>query len=258
MIYFIYKNKIESMTKKCENCDNSFEIRIVKKGKNKGSIYVEDRNRKFCSIECQHEWQRKIKWEERVGDDIAEKIRHQASERVSGDKNPTHNPSVAEKVSKSLKKYLKNNPRKVNPFYGKKHTEEYKNKSKELKSGIRSYNDEQYQKQKENTPRGEKCHLWNGGCSDNEYPSIFNDKLKRKIKKRDNYICCVCNKKTQKLAVHHIDYIKENCEETNLISLCIGCHGKTNINRNQWKIFFESIIKEKYQTDILTVENTVV
>lgn len=250
------------MNKKCENfdCDNIIELRIVNKGKNKGSIYVGDKNKKFCSVKCQHEWQRKVEWEERVGKEKAEKIRLQTSERVSGDKNPTHNPDTAKKVSDSLKKYLKDNPRETNPFYGKKHSDEYKNKSKESRIGIRSYNDEQKKKQKENTPRGEKCHLWNGGFFENGYPSEFNDRLKKKIKERDNHVCVVCNKKTQKLAIHHIDYVKENCKDTNLISLCFGCHGKTNINRNQWKVFFESIINVKYQiiTDILTVKEITV
>jgi len=64
-------------------------------------------------------------------------------------------------------------------------------------------------------------------------------------------------KKTQKLSVHHIDYDKMNSNEKNLISLCVSCHGKTNINRKHWIIFFNGIINEKY-TDILTVKQTLV
>jgi hypothetical protein len=43
----------------------------------------------------------------------------------------------------------------------------------------------------------------------------------------------------EKLAVHHIDYVKENCSEINLIALCHDCHVKTNFNREQWTILFQ-------------------
>ena len=242
-----------NIDKKCENCNKSIIIRIIEKGKNKGKVYEADKNKRFCSTRCLNEWQRNVKWEDRVGRSTADEIRKNTSIRVSGDKNPTHNPEIAKKVSESLKKYLKDNPRngKNNPFYGKKHTDEYKQWAKESREGIWSYNDEQKKKQEENTPRGEKCHLWNGGISHEEYPKEFSIKLKKKIKIRDNYTC-VCGKKTQKLCIHHIDYIKENCDDKNLITLCLSCHGKTNINRKHWTIFFESIIKERYETDILT------
>lgn len=236
--------------KKCENCDEIIKLKIVSKGKNKGKIRVIDSEKRFCSIKCQHEWQRNVQWEDRVGEDTAQKIRIETSKRVSGDKNPTHNPNIAKKVSESLKKYLKENPRngETNPFYGKKHTDEYKQWAKKSREGVRSYNDEQKQKQTENTPRGEKCHLWNGGVSECDYPVEFNQTLKNKIKKRDNYICGVCEKNTQKLCVHHIDYNKNNCNERNLISLCVSCHGKTNIKRRQWELFFNDLIMEKYSS----------
>jgi len=32
-----------------------------------------------------------------------------------------------------------------------------------------------------------------------------------------------------------IDYNKENLEESNLISLCMPCHRKTNFNRDYWQ-----------------------
>lgn len=246
--------------KKCENCDNILKLKIVEKGKNVGNICLNQKKR-FCSVKCQTDWQRKTKWEDRIGIDKAEKIRKETSERVSGDKNPTHNPEVAKKVSDSLKIYLKENPRngEKNSFYGKKHSKEYIKWAIESRKGKWSYNEEQKKKQEENSPKGENCHLWNGGHSYDIYPKEFNNKLKKKIKNRDNHICCICNKKTQKLIVHHIDYNKMNSNEKNLISLCCSCHGKTNINRNRWQVFFESIINEKYKiTDILTVEKTLV
>lgn len=82
-----------------------------------------------------------------------------------------------------------------------------------------------------------------------EYPTEWNEALRRKIRKRDNYQCRTCGK-TQKeeeiaLPVHHIDYNKENNKETNLITLCRVCHAITNVHRKQWTLFFVSLMKEK-------------
>lgn len=80
------------------------------------------------------------------------------------------------------------------------------------------------------------------------YPAEWTPKLRRKIRERDNYKCQVCmetqKEEGQDLQVHHIDYNKENCEERNLISLCMACHIRTNINRKQWRLFFESLLND--------------
>jgi hypothetical protein len=237
------------MVKKCEFCDSDMEIKIVQKknAKNYGEIISKHKNKRFCSLSCQINWQKNTKWEDRVGEKTAEKIRKETSLRVSGENNPSCDPIVAEKISNSLKKYLKEHKRikEKNPFFGKQHSEEYKKWASESRLGKVSYSDEQYKKKVENQPRGENCHLWKGGVSFEPYNESFNNKLKKKIKNRDNYTC-YCGKQSQKLAVHHIDYDKQNSDERNLISLCYTCHSKTNFNREKWKIFFESLIQEKY------------
>jgi hypothetical protein len=240
------------MIKKCEVCGKDMELLTVnKKGsKNFGDIIAIHKNKKFCSKDCQTKWQKNISWEDRIGIDSANKIRLDTSLRMSGNKNPTCDPEVAKKVSESLKKYLNENKEErigeKNGFYGKIHTDEYKKWAKESRIGIISYNDEQYLKKIENQPRGENSHLWKGGISFAPYSTDFNSHLKRKIKNRDNYTCCICGKETQKLAVHHIDYDKLNSNEINLVSLCYNCHSKTNFNREKWITFFVSIIIEKY------------
>ena len=84
-----------------------------------------------------------------------------------------------------------------------------------------------------------------------KYPQKFNNKLKESIRKRDNYICKLCNEKiinnTKEyfLAVHHIDYNKQNCNKDNLISLCGGCNSKVNINRKKWIKYFRKLINTK-------------
>ena len=94
--------------------------------------------------------------------------------------------------------------------------------------------------------RDEKHWNWKGGIGKEPYSIDWTETLKRAIRERDNYICQLCGK-TQiaeveeiemKLAVHHIDYNKKNCNPDNLITLCCKCHIKTNQNRDYWIKFF--------------------
>jgi hypothetical protein len=78
------------------------------------------------------------------------------------------------------------------------------------------------------------------------YPSEWTEKLRQKIRSRDGYKCQICNKTEKQeikdtgkiLGIHHIDYNKQNCKKSNLISLCVSCHIKTNYNRKKWIKFF--------------------
>jgi len=82
---------------------------------------------------------------------------------------------------------------------------------------------------------------WCGGMSKPQpYTTDWTDTLKRSIRERDHYTCRVCGKQQGEttFSVHHIDYNKENCSPTNLITLCPNCHSKTNHNRNTWIDFF--------------------
>lgn len=101
--------------------------------------------------------------------------------------------------------------------------------------------------------RGAEANNWRGGTSFEDYSLDWQKNLRNKIRIRDKNKCKVCDKTSeqallefkQNLHVHHIDYNKKNCEESNLISLCLKCHMKTNYNRDYW-----------YQ--LLTEENTLI
>jgi 5-methylcytosine-specific restriction endonuclease McrA len=88
------------------------------------------------------------------------------------------------------------------------------------------------------------------GNGRSHYSSEFTNKLKEQIRKRDNHKCQLCNKSQEqelknliiKLAVHHIDYNKENCNKNNLITLCHNCHSITNGNRKHWTKFYSAKI----------------
>lgn len=93
---------------------------------------------------------------------------------------------------------------------------------------------------------GNRNNSWNGGSSFLDYPTVFNDILKKSVRKRDGYACCICSCTEEELGksldVHHIDYKKDNCNPDNLISLCNRCHSKTNYNRERWVSFFEQYV----------------
>ena len=83
---------------------------------------------------------------------------------------------------------------------------------------------------------GENHWNWRGGIT--QYSPEFNSRLKAKIKTRDNYECRSCHTYTN-LAIHHIDYNKMNCKETNLITLCRRCNARANYNRSKWQTLYK-------------------
>lgn len=238
------------VTKECEYCHTDYEVIVFKVGPKKG--LPKRPEQRFCSRKCLNNWQRIIKWEDRVGKETADKIRKATSERVSGLNNPSCKQEVADKISKSLKKTLSENKDmregENNPFYGHKHTEAYKKWAHESRKGIRSYTDEGYENQLKNTPKLENHPNWKGGISFEDYDFAFNDTLKNKIKKRDNFECQICGKKDGLMHIHHIDYDKHNSVEENLITLCNSCHSKTNWRRESWIKFFSPIMEAKYKS----------
>ena len=93
-------------------------------------------------------------------------------------------------------------------------------------------------KEGENTGPNNLC--WRGGISFEPYSLDWTQTLKRSIRERDRYCCQMCGLPQGDRAhdVHHIDYDKKNCDPKNLITLCHGCHTKTNFNRDYWIKFF--------------------
>jgi hypothetical protein len=79
----------------------------------------------------------------------------------------------------------------------------------------------------------EKNPKWKGGKSFEPYPLKWTNELREKIRSRDNYRCVICSfeQVNKKLCVHHIDEDKNNCDEKNLISLCLKCHVKIHNNQ---------------------------
>lgn len=102
-----------------------------------------------------------------------------------------------------------------------------------------------------NNPQYGKCRElhwnWQGGISREPYCFEFTKYFKEEIKERDNYTCQnpTCWNKVGKLNVHHINYIKKDCNWRNLITLCASCNTRANTNRAYWQSLYSNIIKEK-------------
>jgi len=80
---------------------------------------------------------------------------------------------------------------------------------------------------------------WHGGRSFEPYSPDFDETLKAEIRARDGHACFICGLSEEEhhrsLAIHHIDYDKDNCDLTNLVALCDTCHGRTSHNRKYWE-----------------------
>ncbi len=90
---------------------------------------------------------------------------------------------------------------------------------------------------------GEGNPAWKNGLSKEPYPLEWRETLKKSIRQRDNFKCQLCGcpqvENIKKLPVHHIDYVKENLDPKNLITLCGRCNPKVNFNRKHWESFFK-------------------
>ena len=75
---------------------------------------------------------------------------------------------------------------------------------------------------------GENHFNWQGGKSFEPYPLNWTERFKRMIRKRDCYLCMMCNRHQEEFNrshdVHHIDGDKMNTTKENCITLCQRHH----------------------------------
>jgi endogenous inhibitor of DNA gyrase (YacG/DUF329 family) len=79
------------------------------------------------------------------------------------------------------------------------------------------------------------------GLAQKPYPPGWTRTFKAAIRERDGNRCRVCGSpppaEGPALHIHHIDYVKENLDPTNLISVCKFCHGTMHggpESRREW------------------------
>ena len=99
---------------------------------------------------------------------------------------------------------------------------------------------------------GEINSNWQGGISRKPYSLEWSESLRRRIRDIDRHMCKSCGIREinlhgfhKKLDVHHIDYNKENCRETNLISVCHSCNIIANYTRDYWYAFYTYKVAER-------------
>ena len=108
---------------------------------------------------------------------------------------------------------------------------------------------------------GVERHYWETGKTCKIYALGWTNTFKEQIRYRDEYKCQLCGipeiENGRKLDVHHIDYDKKNIKQDNLVSLCFGCHKKTNYNREYWKQYFGGgRYEENVDTTFGVISNT--
>lgn len=91
--------------------------------------------------------------------------------------------------------------------------------------------------------RGPNSSTWKGGMSFEPYPPEFNALFKRAIRRRDNYRCAICRLSAR--SIHHINYVKDDTNPENCITLCRRCHCKTNYNRPYWQRALSSLLSAR-------------
>ena len=177
----------------------------------------------------------------------SEETKKYISLRLKGVNKGKKRPDLVEYNKKHKSKWMKDYNLKYshlrkgnnNPMYGKKHSEQTRKKISEIHKSLGTF-------KKEKNPN------WKGGIAFESYTSNFNDSFKQIIKERDGG-CLICNipieelhllKKT--IMIHHIDYNKLNTFLQNCCTLCNSCHSKTNFNRESWILFFQSLLKQRY------------
>jgi len=173
------------------------------------------------------------------------------SERMKGDKNPAKKLVVRKKISAgNIGKHSgKNNAM----WKGNPESIERRKKLSIARAGSKTSKETRKKQSEARTGNPKVCGvnhpMWKGGISFEPYCEIWSDQeYKESIKERDGYKClnAECNKTCNKLCIHHIDYIKKNCNPLNLITICISCNSKANKNRKWHKAWYHAIIERRY------------
>jgi 5-methylcytosine-specific restriction endonuclease McrA len=198
----------------------------------KGSKHTEETKRKISKTKRGHS--------------VSMETRNKISATLNGRKPSKEAIKKMSEVKKGKKKSARTKRRMSKAQKGRVVSKETRLRMKKAWKGVPK-GKEQVRKMRE-MKKGSRNPNWQNGISFLPYPTDWVDSLKESIRERDWYICQMCGvhqeELSKKLDVHHIDYDKENLALENLISLCRGCHMKTNYNRDEWQRYF-NLIKDK-------------
>jgi len=151
-----------------------------------------------------------------------------ASKRFTGKNNPRYSPKVKTKCS-NCGKLMKVNQSRI-PESG------------------RVYCDMQC---KDSHQVGSESSSWKGGVASEPYcPLWLNKEFRKDLLDRDNRRCQNpdCWNTVDKLSIHHIDYGKKNCHPDNLITLCVSCNSRANVDREWHTAWYNAIMQRSGKT----------
>lgn len=221
---------IPQETRVCANsvCYNTFKCPITSK-------------QKSCSLSCKPVWNRGLTKE--VDGRVASKLVGLTFEEIHGEDRAKE---IKEKLRKTnTGKHNSDESIQKNRIASLKMWGSLGHREKCVAKLLELFQDPEFKKKHFNAlPKGSNHYNWKGGISNQPYPWNFNEKLKKLIRERDGHVCQLCSRTREEegreLSVHHIDYIKENIDLENLITLCLSCNNKVNFNRVKWIKFFRS------------------
>jgi DNA-directed RNA polymerase subunit RPC12/RpoP len=164
--------------------------------------------------------------------------------KPSGRLGKKHTQATRNKISKAKKGKFKG---KNNPFWGKKHTETTREKMR-IAQGKRWKNPKEKAK-----VSGKNNYNYINGLGNFPYPPEFTNTLKNEIRQRDNYECQNCGmtqeenfkRYNKQLEIHHIDHCPDNCDKSNLITLCKKCNMIENKDIDYWYAYYTYKMEEK-------------
>lgn len=154
-----------------------------------------------------------------------------------------HGLEKAQKLKEHLsKQFLKNCVGEGNPFYGRKHNPESREKigaAKRWKTYEQMYGEKRgkelrLKKSKKNKPQYTTFNYHNNFYDLNLRTRILQEQLNK---------CPICFEALlpYRKNLHHINYVKRDNRRRNLIYLCVSCHSTTNGKRSFWKSYLKKV-----------------
>lgn len=143
----------------------------------------------------------------------------------------------SDKGSELRNKLSMKNSGKNNPFFGKNHTQEFKDKHNQ------NFRDDYI---------GENNPNWNGGYHKKYQRKRMTADYKKwrdSVFKRDNYECQFCHDRGVFLESHHIKRVKDYpnlyFDINNGITLCKDCHQQTKFHESSYGLLCDWILETK-------------
>lgn len=156
-------------------------------------------------------------------ENISKALKGRPKPYLQGRKRPEH--------SQCLKNWWKNHPEE---------------REKARVRGLVRTSDKTYLQKLSELLSGENNPNWKGGLAQKKYKGFY-QKLKDKIRKRDNYTCQLCGETEKELgyslSVNHINFDKTDNREENLNALCKRCNSLINFDRKKWTKYFQKKIQ---------------